>query len=100
MGIGNCHKVMDFQRLARRRLPAPVFHYIDGGADDEWTMRRNTEAFDDYELLPAHLSDVSSIKMDSTLFGKPVDWPVMISPTGASRLFHADGEPAVARAAE
>ena len=100
MGIGNCHNVMDFQRLARRRLPAPVFHYIDGGADDEWTMRRNTEAFDDYELLPAHLSDVSSIKMDSTLFGKPVDWPVMISPTGASRLFHADGEPAVARAAE
>ena len=100
MGIGNCHKVMDFRRLAKRRLPAPVFHYIDGGADDEWTLRRNTDAFDDYELLPAHLSDVSSIDLSSTMFGKPVDWPVMISPTGASRLFHADGEPAVARAAD
>ena len=100
MGIGNCHKVMDFRRLAQRRLPAPVFHYIDGGADDEWTLRRNTDAFDDYELLPAHLSDVSSIDMASTMFGEAVDWPVMISPTGASRLFHASGEPAVARAAD
>ena len=100
MGIGNCHKVMDFRQVAKRRLPAPVFHYIDGGADDEWTLRRNTDAFDDYELLPAHLSDVSSIDMASTMFGEAVDWPVMISPTGASRLFHASGEPAVARAAD
>ncbi len=100
MGINRCFNVMDFRRIAKRRLPAPVFHYIDGGADDEWTMRRNTEAFNDYELLPAHLSDVSSIDMRSTLFGKPVDWPVMISPTGASKLFHAQGEPAVVSAAD
>jgi L-lactate dehydrogenase (cytochrome) len=100
MGINRCFNVMDFRRIAKRRLPAPVFHYIDGGADDEWTMRRNTEAFNDYELLPAHLSDVSSIDTKSSLFGKPIDWPVMISPTGASKLFHAQGEPAVAQAAE
>ncbi len=100
MGIGNCHNVMDFRRVARRKLPAPVFHYIDGGADDEWTLRRNTEAFNDYELLPAQLSDVSNIDTTSTLFGRTVDWPVMISPTGASRLFHPDGEIAVAQAAE
>jgi len=99
MGISRCFNIMDFRRIARRRLPAPVFHYIDGGADDEWTMRRNTEAFNDYELLPTHLSDVSSIDVRSTLFGKPIDWPVMIAPTGASRLFHREGEPAVARAA-
>jgi L-lactate dehydrogenase (cytochrome) len=99
MGISRCFNVMDFRRIAKRRLPAPVFHYIDGGADDEWTMRRNTEAFNDYELLPTHLSDVSSIDVRSTLFGKPIDWPVMIAPTGASRLFHREGEPAVARAA-
>ena len=90
---------MDFRRIARRRLPAPVFHYIDGGADDEWSLRRNTEAFNDYELLPTHLSDVSSIDLSSTLFGKKIDWPVIVSPTGASYLFHRDGEPAVARAA-
>jgi L-lactate dehydrogenase (cytochrome) len=99
MGINRCFNVMDFRRIAKRRLPAPVFHYIDGGADDEWTMRRNTEAFNDYELLPAHLADVSSIDTATTLFGKSIDWPVMIAPTGASRLFHSDGEPAVARAA-
>jgi len=91
---------MDFRRIARRRLPAPVFHYMDGGADDELALARNTEAFADYELLPSQLSDVSKIDLRSTLFGQHVDWPVMIAPTGASRLFHAGGEPAVARAAD
>jgi len=91
---------MDFRRIARRKLPSPVFHYLDGGADDEWTLGRNTSAFDDYELLPAQLSDVSNIDLKTTLFGESIDWPVMISPTGASKLFHAAGEPAVIRAAE
>lgn len=91
---------MDFRRIAKRRLPTPVFHYIDGGADDEVALVRNTEAFNDYELLPTQLSDVSNVDLSSTLFGQPVDWPVMIAPTGASKLFHATGEQAVARAAE
>ena len=91
---------MDFRRIARKKLPAPVFHYMDGAADDEWTYQRNTSAFDDYELLPAQLSDVSNISLKTTLFGEEIDWPVMISPTGASKLFHATGEPAVIRAAE
>lgn len=100
MNIGDCNNIMDFRRIARRRLPAPVFHYLDGGADDEWTLARNTAAFDDYELLPTQLSDVSTIRLNSTLFGQPVDWPVMIAPTGASKLFHRVGETAVVRAAE
>lgn len=99
MGVSRCHNIADLRRLARRRLPAPVFHYMDGGADDELTLRRNMRAFDDYELWPSQLSDVSTIDTSSTLFGQAVDWPVMISPTGASKLFHGDGEPAVARAA-
>jgi L-lactate dehydrogenase (cytochrome) len=90
---------MDFRRGAKRRLPAPVFHYLDGGADDELTLARNTDAFGDYELLPSQLSDVSNIDLRSSLFGQAVDWPVMIAPTGASKLFHGAGEPAVARAA-
>ena len=98
--MGRCNNLMNFRRIARRRLPAPVFHYKDGGADDELTLARNTEAFADYELLPSQLSDVSNIDLRSTLFGQEVDWPVMIAPTGASKLFHAGGEPAVARAAE
>ena len=99
MGISKCNNVMDFRRLAKRNLPAPVFHYIDGGADDEFSLQRNSDAYADYELLPTHLSDVSSINTKTTLFGREIDWPLMIAPTGASRLFHRDGEPAVARAA-
>jgi len=99
MKIADCNNIMDFRRIARRRLPVPVFNYIDGGADDEWTLARNTKAFDDYELLPTQLSDVSTVDLRSTLFGQPVDWPVMIAPTGASKLFHSAGEPAVAKAA-
>jgi len=99
MGLSKCHNIADLRAVARRRLPTPVFHYIDGGADDELTLARNTAAFNDYELLPSQLSDVSAIDTATTLFGQPIDWPVMISPTGASKLFHAQGEPAVARAA-
>ncbi len=100
MKISDCNNIMDFRRIARRKLPAPVFHYLDGGADDEWSLRRNTAAFDDYELLPSQLSDVSNLNLKTTLFGEPIDWPVMIAPTGASKLFHRDGELAVVRAAE
>ena len=99
MKIDDCNNIMDFRRIARRRLPVPVFNYIDGGADDEWTLARSTEAYDDYELLPSQLSDVSSIDIRSKLFGEAVDWPVMIAPTGASKLFHGAGEIAVANAA-
>ena len=98
MNIAKCNNLMDFRRAAKRRLPAPVFHYLDGGADDELSLARNTDAFGDYELLPSQLSDVSNIDLRSSLFGQDVDWPVMIAPTGASKLFHGDGEPAVARA--
>jgi len=99
MHIKHCNNLLDFRHIARQRLPAPVFHYLDGGADDEISLRRNVAAFDDYELLPSQLHDVSNVNTKTRLFGETVDWPVMISPTGASKLFHGDGEPAVARAA-
>ena len=100
MHLSKCRNIADLRVRARKRLPEPVFHYIDGGADDEITLRRNTGAFDDYELLPSQLADVSKIDTSATVLGQRLDWPVMLSPTGASRLFHAEGEPAVARAAE
>lgn len=99
MRLQHCNNVADFRQIAKRRLPTPVFHYMDGGADDEITLARNTAAFAEYELMPQQLSDVSKIDTATTLFGQPVDWPVMISPTGASKLFHSEGEGAVARAA-
>ncbi len=100
MKLDKCNNIADLRREAQRRLPTPVFHYLDGGADDELALANNSSAFNHYELLATQLSDVSSINTKSTLFGQPIDWPVMISPTGASKLFHASGEPAVVRAAE
>lgn len=100
MKLDKCNNIADLRREAQRRLPTPVFHYLDGGTDDELALANNSSAFDHYELLPTQLSDVSSIDTKSTLFGQPIDWPVMISPTGASKLFHGSGEPAVVRAAE
>jgi len=99
MKLSDCHNVSDLRRLARKKLPWPVFNYMDGGADDELTLGWNTSAFNDYELLPTQLNDISSIDTATRLFGQSIDWPVIIAPTGASRLFHHDAEPAVIRAA-
>lgn len=99
MRIEDCNNTADFRELARRRLPAPLFHYIDGGADDEVTLRRNTEAFDRVRLIPDALADVSALDLSVTVLGQRLDWPVFMSPTGMSRLFHHDGERAACRAA-
>ncbi|MDH4072236.1 MAG: alpha-hydroxy-acid oxidizing protein, partial [Gammaproteobacteria bacterium] len=97
--LANCNNVADLRVLAKRKLPWPIFNYMDGGADDEITLRRNTAAFADYELLPTQLSDISKVDLKTRVLGCDIDWPVFLAPTGASRLFHHDKEPAVARAA-
>ena len=99
MRLERCHNIEDFRRMARRRLPAPLFHFIDGGADDEFTLRNNTAAFDDFRLLPNALADLSGMDLSTTVLGQKIDWPVILAPTGMSRLFHHDGERAAARAA-
>lgn len=98
-GVERCFNIAELRKRARKKMPAPMFHYIDGGADDEWTLRRNTEAFDGYEFLPKCLVDVSKIDTRASLFGQKIEWPFFLSPTALSRLFHYQGEPAVARAA-
>ena len=100
MRLDRCHNIADLRRMAKQRLPGPMFHFLDGGADDEWTLRRNTTAFDDYELLPNHLSDVAQVDLGTTLLGQRLAWPMLLAPTGMSRLFHHLAEPAVARAAQ
>jgi len=97
--LADCNNVTDLRDLAKRNLPWPIFNYLDGGADDEVTLSRNTEAFNDYELLPTHLNDVSSIDTRTTVLGQEIEWPVFLAPTGASRLFHHESEPAVVHAA-
>ena len=98
--INNCHNVKDFRKLAKRRLPGPIFHYIDGAADDEITYRRNTEAFDQCDLVPNVLSGVDKVDMSTTVMGQKLDMPLYCAPTALQRLFHHDGEIAVAKAAE
>jgi L-lactate dehydrogenase (cytochrome) len=100
MRLSRCHNVADLRRMAKRRLPAPMFHYIDGGSDDEWSLRRNTAAFEDYQLWPNHLRDVSQVDLGTTLLGQRIEWPVFLAPTGMNRLFHHEAEPAAARAAQ
>ena len=98
--LANCHNIADFRELARRNLPFPVFHYIDGGGDDEATKARNTAAFDDVDLVPDVLVDVESIDTSVTVLGQTTRLPLMLSPTALQRLFHWQGERAVAAAAE
>lgn len=99
MGLDRCHNVADLRRRARRRLPPALFDFIDGGADDEVTLRRNTASFDDYDLLPQVLRDVSRVSLKTDVLGATIDCPIILSPTGMSRMFHHDGEAAVVRAA-
>jgi L-lactate dehydrogenase (cytochrome) len=100
MRLSNCHNTSDFRKLAQRRLPGPIFHYIDGAADDEITYHRNTEAFDDCDLVPNVLAGVENVDISTTLMGHKLDMPFFLSPTALQRLFHHDGERAVAAAAE
>jgi L-lactate dehydrogenase (cytochrome) len=96
----SCNNVEDMRRLAKQRLPGPIFHYIDGAADDEVTYRRNTAAFEDCDLVPNVLAGVENIDMSVTVMGCKLAMPIFCSPTALQRLFHHDGERAVARAAE
>ena len=100
MNISDCHNVNDFRALARKRLPFPIFDYIDGAADDEVTRRRNTEAYERCDLVPNVLTGVENIDMSTTVMGQKLAMPLFLSPTALQRLFHWQGEHAVARAAE
>lgn len=100
MRLHDCNNTEDFRRLAKQRLPAAIFHYIDGAADDEVTYRRNTVAYEECDLVPRVLAGVENIDMSTTIMGQKIDLPMFFSPTALQRLFHHDGERAVGRAAE
>ena len=85
--------------LARAKLPKPVFDFADGGAEDEYTLRRNEAAFDDFALLPRPLSGAAERDLSISLFGQRLSMPVIIGPTGLAGLFWPDGERCAARAA-
>ena len=98
--IDKCHNIKDFRELAKMKLPSPIFHYIDGAADDEITYIRNTKAFDECYLVPKVLRSVENINLETKILGKKISLPFFLSPTALQRLFHHQGELAVAKAAE
>ncbi len=100
MSLKNCYNFEDFRKLAKKKLPAPIFHYIDGGADDETTLKRNTNSFDDCDLIPNILRSVGEPDLSTTVFGRKIDMPIFLSPTAMQSLYHPDGDKASARAAE
>src|SRR6476661_2877629 len=99
MRLGDCHSFHDFRKLAMRRLPGPIFNYIDGAADDEVTLRRNAASFEQCDLVPNVLRGVESVDLSVTVMGQKLAMPVYCSPTALQRLFHYRGERAVAAAA-
>lgn len=99
VNVKRCFNISELRKAAKKRLPSPIFHYIDGGADDEWTLRRNTDAFEQWEVVPSMLTGVTDVDLSTQLFGQDLALPFIISPTGMSRLFHHHKELGVARAA-
>ncbi|NND59135.1 MAG: alpha-hydroxy-acid oxidizing protein [Gammaproteobacteria bacterium] len=99
MRLSDCHNTADFRELARRRLPAPLFHYIDGGADDELSLARNVAAFDAVDLVPRVLAGIDEINLTTTVLGQKLGLPLFYSPTAMQRLFHHEGERAIASVA-
>ena len=100
MNLNDCYNFEDFRKLAKKKLPAPIFHYIDGGADDEVPLNRNTNAFNDCDLIPNVLASVGEPDLSTTLFGRKIDMPLFLSPTAMQSLYTPEGDKASARAAE
>ena len=99
MKPASCRNIADLQQAAQHRLPRPIRFFLEGGAEDEVTLRGNAAAFDDYRLVPEVLRDMASVDISTEFLGRKVAMPLMLSPTGASEAFHPTAECAVSRAA-
>jgi L-lactate dehydrogenase (cytochrome) len=93
-----CQNIAELRRAARRSLPRTVFDFVDGAAWDEVTAARNRDAFNELELQPRVLRDVSTVSLETSVVGVPIALPLIGAPYGAGLLFHPDGEAGIARA--
>jgi L-lactate dehydrogenase (cytochrome) len=91
--------VEDLRQAARRQVPRSVFEFVDGGAEDELTIRRARDAFDRIEFRPHALGGAATVDTSTTLFGRRTSQPIVLAPAGFTRLSHHEGERAAARAA-
>ena len=97
--LSKAANILDLRLIAKRRLPGGIFDYFDGAADDEVTYRRNTSDFERIEFRPRVLVDVSHIDTTASILGSTYDMPLILGPTGFTRIATSQGELAVARAA-
>ncbi len=97
--LARCHDIADLRRSARRLTPRPVFDYVDGGADEELSLASNAEAFRRWRFVPRALADVSAVDTTGQVLGQVLPLPLVLAPTGFTRMMHPGGEIAVARAA-
>lgn len=97
--LARAHTIADLRRIASRRVPRAVFDFVDGGAEEEVSLRRARESFRRVEFHPRVMRDVSSVQTGTTILGRRAALPLVFAPTGFTRLMHHQGEAAAARAA-
>jgi (S)-mandelate dehydrogenase len=91
--------IADLRAVARRRVPHFVFEYVEGGAEDEASLRCNRTSFEALRLVPQTLVDTSSRHLRTEILGRPAAAPLIIGPTGLNGMLHADGDIGLAKAA-
>src|SRR5258705_13975769 len=91
--------IEDLRLLAKRRLPKAIFDYLDGGAEDEITLRENCRVFCDYTFRPRHAVKFPEYNLRTTVLGAEISFPAFLAPVGYSRVMHPGGEVVAAGAA-
>ena len=81
MHLRDCYNFNDFRKLAKKKLPSPIFHYIDGGSDDEVTLKRNTDSFNKCDLIPDVLTGTNNIDLSTTVLGQKINFPLFLAAT-------------------
>jgi L-lactate dehydrogenase (cytochrome) len=97
--LGSCYDIADLRRVAQRRIPRPVFDYVDGAADEEIAVAANVAAFRSWRFLPRVLAGVAAADTSTAVFGSTLAVPMVLGPTGYTRMLHPDGEIGGARSA-
>jgi len=98
--LSACHDIGDLRSAGRRLIPRPVFDYVDGGADEELSMVANTRAFRRWKFRPRALAGITAVDTTTVLLDRVLPLPLVLAPTGYTRMMHPDGEIGAARSAQ
>jgi len=98
--LSACHDVSELRGAARRLIPRPVFDYVEGGADEELSMAANIRAFRTWRFQPRALAEITAVDTTTRVLGRELPLPLVLAPTGYTRMMHSAGEIGAARAAQ